>query len=93
MPLKIEMTSLRRSGGRASRLWAGGRGEAGGGGSPVHRGVPSCCALLQLAIEAAPTAEPSAADRQRIGVYVLLFIALFFIFAWLLNREYWKDVH
>ncbi|HAN69493.1 MAG TPA: cytochrome c1, partial [Halieaceae bacterium] len=39
------------------------------------------------------TAEPSAADRQRIGVYVLLFILLFFVFAWLLNREYWKDVH
>jgi ubiquinol-cytochrome c reductase cytochrome c1 subunit len=29
----------------------------------------------------------------RIGTYVLLFLALFFIFAWLLNREYWKDVH
>ena len=38
-------------------------------------------------------AEPMAADRQRIGTYVLLFIALFFVFAWLLNREYWKDVH
>ena len=37
--------------------------------------------------------EPMAADRQRIGTYVLLFIALFFVFAWLLNREYWKDVH
>ena len=39
------------------------------------------------------TAEPMAAERQRIGIYVLLFIALFFVFAWLLNREYWKDVH
>ena len=38
-------------------------------------------------------AEPMAADRHRIGTYVLLFIALFFVFAWLLNREYWKDVH
>ncbi|MFT5709940.1 MAG: ubiquinol-cytochrome c reductase cytochrome b subunit [Halioglobus sp.] len=38
------------------------------------------------------TAEPIAAKRQRIGVYVLLFIVLFTIFAWLLNREYWKDV-
>ena len=37
--------------------------------------------------------EPAALDRQRIGVYVLLFIAVFFVFAWLLNREYWKDVH
>jgi ubiquinol-cytochrome c reductase cytochrome b subunit len=37
--------------------------------------------------------EPAAMERQRIGVYVLLFIAVFFVFAWLLNREYWKDVH
>ncbi len=37
--------------------------------------------------------EPAALERQRIGVYVLLFIAVFFVFAWLLNREYWKDVH
>ena len=39
------------------------------------------------------TAEPMAAERQRLGVYVLLFIVLFGIFTWLLNREYWKDVH
>ncbi len=38
-------------------------------------------------------AEPMQLDRQRIGVYVLLFLALLFVFAWLLNREYWKDVH
>ncbi len=38
-------------------------------------------------------AEPIKADRQRIGVYSLLFIAVFFVFATLLNREYWKDVH
>jgi ubiquinol-cytochrome c reductase cytochrome b subunit len=37
--------------------------------------------------------EPIAAKRERLGVYVLLFIALFFVFTWLLNREYWKDVH
>ena len=39
------------------------------------------------------TAEPFKADRIRIGTYVLLFLVVFFIFAWLLNREYWKDVH
>ncbi|GAB2878483.1 ubiquinol-cytochrome c reductase [Microbulbifer echini] len=37
-------------------------------------------------------AEPMAEDRKRIGFYVLAFIFVFFIFAWLLNREYWKDV-
>ena len=38
-------------------------------------------------------AEPYKSDRLRIGTYVLLFLVVFFIFAWLLNREYWKDVH
>jgi len=37
-------------------------------------------------------AEPVALKRERIGVYVLLSIAIFFVFAYLLNREYWKDV-
>ena len=36
--------------------------------------------------------EPSRLDRHRIGGYVLLFLAFFGVFAWLLNREYWKDV-
>ncbi len=37
--------------------------------------------------------EPMQAERKHLGIYVLLFIALFFVFAYLLNREYWKDVH
>ncbi|SHE98389.1 ubiquinol-cytochrome c reductase cytochrome b subunit [Microbulbifer donghaiensis] len=37
-------------------------------------------------------AEPMAEERKRIGFYVLAFILVFFVFAWLLNREYWKDV-
>ena len=36
--------------------------------------------------------EPSRLDRHRIGGYVLLFLAFLGVFAWLLNREYWKDV-
>ncbi|QIL88384.1 ubiquinol-cytochrome c reductase [Microbulbifer sp. SH-1] len=38
-------------------------------------------------------AEPMAETRKRVGFYVLAFILVFFIFAWLLNREYWKDIH
>jgi ubiquinol-cytochrome c reductase cytochrome b subunit len=38
-------------------------------------------------------AEPMQQDRKRIGIYVLFFLAIFFVFAWLLNREYSKDVH
>ena len=36
--------------------------------------------------------DPSAAIRVRIGVWVLLFLALFTVIAWWLNREFWKDV-
>jgi len=36
--------------------------------------------------------EPSRLDRMRIGGYVLLFLSFLWVFAWLLNREYWKDV-
>lgn len=38
-------------------------------------------------------AEPSASARESLGFKVLGFLAFFFIFAYLLNREYWKDVH
>ena len=38
-------------------------------------------------------AEPSRAERERIGVYVLLFLAFFYVFAWLLGREYHKEFH
>jgi ubiquinol-cytochrome c reductase cytochrome c1 subunit len=36
--------------------------------------------------------DPSAKTRTRIGVWVLLFLGLFTIFAWNLNRVYWKDI-
>ncbi|HMU89985.1 MAG: cytochrome c1 [Pseudomonadales bacterium] len=38
-------------------------------------------------------AEPEKLERHRLGVYVLLFLAFFFVVAYMLNREYWKDVH
>jgi len=38
-------------------------------------------------------AEPARIDRTRIGVYVLLFLAFFYVFAWLLGREYHKEFH
>jgi cytochrome c1 len=38
-------------------------------------------------------AEPSRLERHRIGIYVLLFLILLGVFTYLLNREYWKDVH
>jgi ubiquinol-cytochrome c reductase cytochrome b subunit len=50
-------------------------------------------AMFDLVNFLAYVGEPAARDRERVGIYVLLFIALFFVFTWLLNREYWKDVH
>jgi len=38
-------------------------------------------------------AEPAKLVRYRIGVYVLIFLAVFTLFAYLLKKEYWKDVH
>ncbi len=38
-------------------------------------------------------AEPIRLERERIGVYVLLFLAFFFVFAYLLGREYTKEFH
>lgn len=37
--------------------------------------------------------EPSRLERERTGYYVLFFLAFFLVFAMLLNREYWKDIH
>jgi ubiquinol-cytochrome c reductase cytochrome c1 subunit len=36
--------------------------------------------------------EPSQGRRVQIGVAVLMFLAVFSIFAWRLNAAYWKDV-
>lgn len=38
-------------------------------------------------------ANPVADESRRVGTGVLLFLAFLFVFVWLLNREYWKDVH
>lgn len=37
--------------------------------------------------------EPSALQRESIGLWVILFLAAFTLLAWLLKHEYWKDVH
>jgi len=37
--------------------------------------------------------EPHQLERIRMGKYVLLFILMFLIVAYLLKREYWKDIH
>ncbi len=36
--------------------------------------------------------EPAQQQRTRIGVGVLIFLAIFFVIAWRLNAAFWKDV-
>jgi ubiquinol-cytochrome c reductase cytochrome c1 subunit len=38
-------------------------------------------------------AEPAQLERYGIGLWVLLFLAVLFVLARLLYKEYWKDVH
>jgi ubiquinol-cytochrome c reductase cytochrome c1 subunit len=37
-------------------------------------------------------AEPYAKTRVQLGVWVLIFLFVFTVFAWGLNRAYWKDI-
>ena len=37
--------------------------------------------------------EPIKAKRESMGVFVILFLLVFFAFAYMLKKEYWKDVH
>ncbi|NVZ10149.1 cytochrome c1 [Allochromatium humboldtianum] len=37
--------------------------------------------------------EPFQLERERLGRYVLLFLGFLFILAYLLKKEFWKDVH
>lgn len=37
--------------------------------------------------------EPVQVDRVQVGIGVLAFLLVFFLFAYFLKREYWKDVH
>ena len=37
--------------------------------------------------------EPVGEFRKKLGVIVLIFLAVIFVFAYALKREYWKDIH
>jgi ubiquinol-cytochrome c reductase cytochrome c1 subunit len=37
--------------------------------------------------------DPTQTARRGLGVWVLLFLLVFTWLAWLVKREYWKDVH
>ena len=37
--------------------------------------------------------EPAKYERRQLGTKVILFLLLFLVFAYLLKRDYWKDIH
>ena len=37
--------------------------------------------------------EPARASRVQLGILVLIFLGVLFVLAYLLKKEYWKDVH
>jgi ubiquinol-cytochrome c reductase cytochrome c1 subunit len=39
------------------------------------------------------TGEPVKLERQRLGIWVLLFLVILFVVSYALKKEYWKDVH
>ena len=50
-------------------------------------------AALDLVNFLAYSADPVKLERHRIGYWVLGFLVIFFIFGYLLKKEYWRDVH
>lgn len=38
-------------------------------------------------------AEPAKLKRQKIGVWVIIYLVIFLVIAYFLKKEYWKDVH
>lgn len=49
-------------------------------------------AIADLTAFLAWMADPTAKTRTRLGVWVLMFLSVFAVFAWWLNRQYWKDI-
>jgi ubiquinol-cytochrome c reductase cytochrome c1 subunit len=37
--------------------------------------------------------EPAKVKRKNVGIWVLMFLALFAFLAYLLKAEFWRDVH
>jgi ubiquinol-cytochrome c reductase cytochrome c1 subunit len=50
-------------------------------------------AITDLVAFLAYTSEPAKLQRLALGPWVLGFLVLFTIIAYLLKKEYWRDVH
>jgi len=72
---------------RASRNWS--LGPLEGGKLPQAQFDD---AVADLVAYMTYMADPTAKKRMQLGVWVLLFLGVFTIFAWMLNRAFWKDI-
>lgn len=50
-------------------------------------------AIMDLVNFLTYVAEPSRLQSESLGVIVLIFLAFLFVFVYLLNKEYWRDIH
>ena len=50
-------------------------------------------AILDITAFLTYVGEPARLQRESLGVWVILFLSFFTLLAWLLKKEYWKDVH
>lgn len=50
-------------------------------------------AMLDLVNFLVYTGEPSRLQAEGIGRWVIIFLLVFFVFVYLLKKEYWRDVH
>jgi len=57
-----------------------------------HATAKSVGAVADLVAYMQWMSEPVAASRVRLGVWVLIFLALFTVIAWRLNAAFWKDI-
>ncbi|HEY0720360.1 MAG TPA: cytochrome c1 [Gammaproteobacteria bacterium] len=67
------------------------------GFEPVTKGTMSTTEFDQAALDLTNflvyIGEPAQLQRKSLGVWVLLFLGILFVFAYALKKEYWKDVH
>ena len=78
-----------------------GAGDAGhGAASPFELATPGALSPQQydevvrdITTFMQYAAEPAALQREKYGVWVVLFLAVLTFLLWMLKHEYWRDVH
>jgi ubiquinol-cytochrome c reductase cytochrome c1 subunit len=82
---------------RRMEVAAGGHGHVDYKWSELSRGAQSAteydATVRDLVNFLVYVGEPHAASRQAIGVLTLFALGVLFVLAYLLKKEYWKDVH